>query len=260
MTDPGREPFRRRVQRGETLLGMFINLGSPMAAELCGRAGYDWLLLDMEHGALTEAGLLNMLQAVDSTPATPVVRVEEGTRLRIGRALDFGAPALMIPRVESAAEASRIVSYVRYPPTGVRGVALPTRGAGYGELTHADVATAHEGICLFIQIEGRGALAEVGAIAAIDGVDVLFVGPSDLSHSLGVPGNLVDRTFLDAVDRVSRAAATHRKAAGVLLSSVDQLPRYVDAGYRVIAIGSDGAHVAGAARTTARAFRERQSS
>jgi 2-keto-3-deoxy-L-rhamnonate aldolase RhmA len=259
LTDPERQSFRRRVQHGDTLLGMFINLGSPMAAELCGRAGYDWLLLDLEHGALTEGGLLNMLQAVDSTPATPVVRVEEGTRLRVGRALDFGAPALMIPRVESAAEASRIVSYVRYPPTGIRGVALPTRGAGYGDLAHGDVANAHKDICLFIQIEGRSALAEVGAIAAIDGVDVLFVGPSDLSHSLGIPGNLVDRTYLDAIDRVSKAAATHGKAAGVLLSSVDQLPRYIDAGYRLIAIGSDGVHVATAARDIAEAFTQRLS-
>jgi 4-hydroxy-2-oxoheptanedioate aldolase len=257
VTGPNPGSLRHRVHAGETLLGMFINLGSPMAAELCGRAGYDWLLLDMEHGALTEAGLLNTLQAVDSTPATPVVRVEEGTRLRIGRALDFGAPALMIPRVESAAEASRIASYVRYPPSGVRGVALPTRGAGYGELTHADVGKAHEQICLFIQIEGRSALAEVDAIAAADGVDVLFVGPSDLSHSLGVPGNLVDRTYLDAVQRVSHAAATHGKACGVLVPDLEQVQRYVDAGYRLIAIGSDGAHVAKAARGIAQGFRQR---
>jgi 2-keto-3-deoxy-L-rhamnonate aldolase RhmA len=260
LTDTSREPLRTRVQRGEALLGMFINLGSPMAAELCGRAGYDWLLLDLEHGALTEAGLLGMLQAVDATPAVPVVRVEEGTRLRIGRALDFGAPALMVPRVETAAEAERIVSYVRYPPSGVRGVALPTRGAGYGELTHADVATAHAQICTFIQIEGLRALAEVDSIAAIDGVDVLFVGPTDLSHSLGVPGDLESPAYVDAVERVGRAAAEHGKAAGVLLWNVDQLARYVELGYRLIAIGSDGAHVANAARSIAREFRQRLSS
>jgi 2-keto-3-deoxy-L-rhamnonate aldolase RhmA len=257
--DSGAQSFRARVSATETLLGMFINLASPMAAEVCGRAGYDWLLLDMEHGLITESSLLGMLQATNATPATPVVRVEEGTRLRVGRALDFGAPALMVPRVESAEEAARIVNWVRYPPTGIRGVALPTRGAGYGELTHTDVATAHEKMTLFIQIEGQAALAEVDEIAAIDGVDVLFVGPTDLSHALGVPGDLNAAAYTDAVIRVGKAAADHGKQAGVLLWNLDQLPRYEDAGYRLIAVGSDGAHLAAGARGVVAQFRQRQS-
>jgi len=249
--------LRRRVQAGETLLGAFINLGSPMAAELFGRAGYDWLILDLEHGATTEANLLGMLHAVEATPATPVVRVEEGTRLRIGRALDFGAPGLMVPRVESAAEAERVVRFVRYPPMGVRGVALPTRGAGYGELTHADVSGAHEQTCVFIQIEGRGALEEADAIAATDGVDVLFVGPTDLSHTLGVPGEIDAPVYREAVEQVGRAAAAHGKAAGILLWTLDDMTRYIDMGYSVIAVGSDGGHVAAAARKVAQDFRQR---
>ena len=99
MSGPPGTSLRRRILAGETTLGTFLNLGSPVAAELCGEAGFDWLILDMEHGALTEAGLLQMLHAVAATPAEAVVRVEEGTRLRIGRALDFGARALMVPRV-----------------------------------------------------------------------------------------------------------------------------------------------------------------
>ncbi len=174
------KPFRQRVLGGETVLGMFINLGSPMAAELCGNAGFDYLIIDMEHGLTTDATLVGMLHATASTPATAVVRVEEGTRLRVGRALDFGAPSLMVPQVKSAEEAARVASFVRYPPTGVRGIALPTRGAGYGAITHADVATAHEKITLMIQIEGRSAVDQAAEIASIDGVDVLFVGPTDL--------------------------------------------------------------------------------
>ena len=229
-----------------------------MAAEIIGRAGYDWLLLDMEHGVLTESSLLSMLQATDATAATPVVRVEEGTRLRIGRVLDFGAPALMVPRVESAEEANRIVGWSRYPPSGVRGIALPTRGAGYGELSHADVPTAHENLTLMIQIEGRGALGDADSIAATDGVDVLFVGPTDLSHALGIPGDLDAPAYLQAIERVGKAARDHGKAAGVLLWNLDQLPRYRDLGYTLIAVGSDGAHLAAGARGVATAFRERQ--
>ncbi|HUG48714.1 MAG TPA: aldolase/citrate lyase family protein [Candidatus Limnocylindria bacterium] len=255
MSDP--VSLRRRILGGETVVGTFLNLGSPMAAELCGKAGFDWLVLDMEHGALTEAGLLPILHAVEGTPATAVVRVEEGTRLRIGRALDFGAPALMVPRVDSAAHAEQIVRYVRYPPLGTRGVALPTRGAGYGSTTHGDVATAHEETALFIQLESAEAAAAAEDIAAIDGVDVLFVGPTDLTHALGVPGDITAPAYAQAVTAIGHAARDHGKAAGVLLWALDDLAPYRDAGYTVFAVGSDGGYVASAARGLAAAFRER---
>lgn len=248
MAEASADNLRRRIGRGEFALGTFLNLGSPIAAELCGDAGFDWLLLDMEHGALTEESLLHVLHAVGCTPATAVVRVEEGTRLRIGRALDFGARGLMVPRVDSADHAQQIVRYIRYQPVGTRGVALPTRFAGYGRLTHADVATAHDDVTLMIQVESAAAVDAAGEVAAIDGVDVLFVGPTDLSHDLGVPGDIGADVFRRAVEQVGRAANEHGKAAGVLLWSIDDLPLYADAGFRVIALGSDGASVAQAAR------------
>jgi 2-keto-3-deoxy-L-rhamnonate aldolase RhmA len=257
---PVQAGLRQRVLGGEFVLGSFMNLGSPMATELCGNAGFDWLVLDMEHGILTEAGLLHMLQAVAGTPATAVVRVEEGTRLRIDRALDFGAPALMVPRVESVAQASEIVRYVRYPPLGTRGVALPSRGAGYGRLTHADIATAHEQTCLFIQLESGGAVEAAEEIAAIDGVDVLFVGPTDLTHALGVPGDITARIYGQAITRIGRAARDQGKAAGVLLWALDDFGPYRDAGFTVFAVGSDGGYVASAARGLASAFREQLAS
>ena len=244
---------------GETVLGMFINLGSPMAAELSGNAGFDYLLIDMEHGLTTETTLVGMLQATAATPATAVVRVEEGTRLRVGRALDFGAPALMVPQVKSADEAARVASFVRYPPTGVRGIALPTRGAGYGAIAHADVATAHEDITLMIQIEGRSALDQAAEIAAIDGVDVLFVGPTDLTHALGTPGDVASPAYRNAIERVGKAADAHGKAAGVLLWNLDQLDQYRDVGYTVISLGSDGGYIAAGARAAVQGFRQRQS-
>ncbi|HVM30894.1 MAG TPA: aldolase/citrate lyase family protein [Candidatus Limnocylindrales bacterium] len=251
------EPLRARILRGETTLGTFLNLGSPVAAELCGQAGFDWLILDMEHGALTEAGLLQMLHAVAATPAEAVVRVEEGTRLRIGRALDLGARALMVPRVDTAEQARQAVSFVRYPPSGTRGIALPTRFAGYGRLTHADVATAHEDVTLMIQVESQAAVDAADEFASIDGVDVLFVGPTDLSHDLGVPGDIGSGEYRRAVERVGRAANDAGKAAGVLLWTIDDMALYADAGYRVYALGSDGGSVVTAARRQVAEFRER---
>jgi 2-keto-3-deoxy-L-rhamnonate aldolase RhmA len=252
---PAPDSLRGRVLRREPLLGTFLNLGSPIAAELYGDAGFDFLIADIEHGALTEAGLLPMLHAVGSTGAEAVVRVEEGTRLRIGRALDFGARALMVPRVDTLDHAREIVRFVRYPPTGTRGIALPTRFARYGRLTHADVAAAHEDIALFIQVESRSALEAVEEVAALDGVDVLFVGPTDLSHALGVPGDLGAAEYGEAVARVGRAAADHGKAAGVLLWTLDDLPRYRELGFTVLAVGSDGSTLAAAARRLAADFR-----
>jgi 2-keto-3-deoxy-L-rhamnonate aldolase RhmA len=249
--------LRGRIQRGEVTLGAFLSLGSPMAAELSGDAGYDWLVVDMEHGLVTEEGLLAMLHAVASTPAEAVVRVEEGTRLRIGRALDFGARALMVPRVDSVEHAREVVRFVRYPPAGTRGVALPTRFGGYGRLTHAGVASAHDDITLMIQVESQAALEAASEVASIDGVDVLFVGPTDLSHALGTPGDIKSGAYREAVAAVGRAARDQHKAAGVLLWSVDDIALYADAGYTVFALGSDGGAVAAAARKNVADFKER---
>jgi 2-keto-3-deoxy-L-rhamnonate aldolase RhmA len=249
--------FRSRVLAREALLGTFLNMGSPIAAELYGDAGLDFAIVDMEHGATTEASLLPMLHALSGTACEAVVRVEEGTRLRIGRALDFGARALMVPRVDTLEHAREIVRFVRYPPTGTRGIALPTRFARYGRLTHADVATAHEQVTLMIQVESRSALDAVEEVAAIDGVDVLFVGPTDLTHALGVPGLIASDEYRAAIERVGRACVENGKAAGVLLWTWDDLPLYRDAGFSVLTVGSDGSTIAAAARRLASDFSER---
>src|SRR5687768_14709479 len=192
--------FRSRVLAGETLIGSFSDLGSPLAAELLGRAGMDWTVLDLEHGAATEADLLALLYAVGSTPMAPIVRPPSAERLRVGRALDLGAAGIMLPQLQSIEQVREAVSYLRYPPIGVRGVALRTRGAGLGSLAHGDVArVVNERIVGIVQIESAGAVAAADEIAALDEVDVLFAGPADLSHALGIPGRFDDPAYLDAL-------------------------------------------------------------
>jgi 4-hydroxy-2-oxoheptanedioate aldolase len=244
--------FRARVLAGETLFGLFLDLGSPFSAEICARAGYDWLVVDLEHGAGTEAGLVGLLQSVEVGGSVPLVRPQSGERLRIGRALDLGAAGIVVPRLESAAEAREAVTYLRYPPAGVRGVALRTRGAGMGTVGHGDVARIDERIVGIVQIESVGALREADAIAAIDGVDVLFVGPADLSHSLGVPGRFDDETYLAALRTVVDACAAHGKSAGILVYDTAVVARHLELGFRFVGIGADGAFVGnGAAQTLA---------
>jgi len=252
VTRDDRRPLRERILAGETLFGLFLDLGSPMSAEMASRAGYDWLVIDLEHGAATEADLLGLLHAVEAGGAAALVRPQSGERLRIGRALDMGARGIVVPRLNSADEAREAVTFLRYPPEGGRGVALRARGADLGAITHDRVGEVNRRIVGLVQIESTGALADANAIAAIDGVDVLFVGPADLSHSLGVPGRFTEPLYREALGRVIAACRAHGKAAGILLYDTAAVPAYLELGFTFVGIGADAALVAdGAARALA---------
>lgn len=248
MNDPFDRSFRDRTLAGETLFGLFLDIGSPTSAEICAAAGYDWLLVDLEHGAATEADLLALLHAVEVGGSRPLVRPQSGERIRIGRALDMGANGIMVPRLDSADEAREAVTYLRYPPDGIRGVAIRVRGAGLGVVAHADLKRRNERIVGIIQIESVGGLRDADPIAAIDGVDVLFVGPADLSHSLGIPGQFQHPDYLAALERVVAACRAHGKAAGILLYDTAIVPRYLELGFSFVGIGSEGAFVADTAK------------
>ena len=246
--------LRSRIRAGDTLLGSFADLASPLAAELLGRAGFDWTVLDLEHGESTEADLLAMLYAVQTTPMAAIVRAQSAERLRVGRALDLGAAGIMLPQLQSVDEVRAAVSYLRYPPVGQRGVALRTRGADMGALAHGDVArVVNERIVGIVQIESPGTVSDADAIAALDEVDVLFVGPADLSHGLGVPGRFDDPTYLDALRTVVAACERHGKAAGILIYDAAALPRHLDLGFRFIGLGSEGSFVSAGATAMLRA-------
>jgi 4-hydroxy-2-oxoheptanedioate aldolase len=246
---PGFVELRPRLAAGDTLFGTFAGLGSPVATELVARAGFDWLIIDLEHGAGTEGELLANLHAMGSTSTAALVRPQSGERLRIGRALDLGAHGIMVPRVDTPEQAAEAISFMRYPPDGVRGLALSTRGAGLGELGHTDVQAINRRILGIIQIESPSAVEYAAEIAELDGVDVLFVGPTDLSHSLGIPGRFDDPVYLAALRRVVGAAEDAGKAAGILLRDAAAMPRHREIGFRFIGLGSDGAFIADGARS-----------
>jgi 4-hydroxy-2-oxoheptanedioate aldolase len=255
-------PLRPRILAGETLFGTFLNLGSIQAAEVCARAGLDWVLVDLEHGAGTEADLLPQLAAIAGagSGATALVRVEEGTRLRIGRALDLGAEGVMVPQVSSAAAATDIAAWLRFPPAGRRGVALFTRGLAYGAGGHDSVDARNTEVVGIVQIESREGVAAAADIAAIEGIDVLFVGPADLSHALGIRGQLDHPDFEAAVRTVADAARTHGKAAGIMLWKAEEAARYVALGYTFFSLSTDGALLNAAIRGSLQAGRAASSS
>ena len=243
--------LRERVQKGELLFGCFLSLGSPVTAEIVGMAGFDWVLIDLEHGAGTERDALNQLQALEHTPVAAVVRVESHIRQRAGRVLDMGAHGIMFPRVDTRAEAERAAAALRYSPDGVRGVAMVVRAAGFGPGFPAYYAAANSSILGVLQIETEEAVRNVDEIAAVDGADVLFIGPSDLSQSMGIFGQLDHPRFLEALRTTAAAAAKHGKVAGILMRSAEEFSKYYPLGYRFLACGSDGLFLNSTARAVA---------
>jgi 4-hydroxy-2-oxoheptanedioate aldolase len=187
------------VTAGEVLFGTFINLGSSLTAEIIGLAGYDWALIDLEHGAGDEREALFQMQALEHTAAVPLVRVESMDRPRFHRVLDLGAAGIMVPRVDSVEQAQQSVACLHYPPTGVRGITQMNRACEFGKTFNDYFKIAGQQLLGIVQIESTTAVRNVEDIAAVEGVDVLFVGPTDLSHSMGIIGQVEDPQFVDAL-------------------------------------------------------------
>ena len=231
---------RQRVLNGELLTGTFLNLGSTLTVEMAGNSGFDWLLLDVEHGGGSHSDLIQQIQVSGATPAAPFVRIENNDPPRFKRVLDLGASGIMVPYVSSVEEAEQAVASMRYPPRGIRGVAKLNRGAGFGADFDEYFTKAHELLTTVVQIETVDALNAIDHIAAVDGVDVLFIGPLDLSVNMGIAQQFDHPDFIAAKKKVSDAAKNAGKASGILLLNAEQVPDTVEAGFTFIALGSDG--------------------
>ncbi|HEY4827349.1 MAG TPA: aldolase/citrate lyase family protein [Solirubrobacteraceae bacterium] len=241
--------FRARVKAGEPVVGAFVNLGSALTAEIMAIAGYDWLVFDLEHGAGDEPALLSQLQAVSHTGVGALVRVEGVDSARVLHALDLGADGVLVPRVRSAEEAAVCVGFCQY--AGSRGVARYNRSWHWGLVSRTNDDADAEVVCA-VQIETAEALADVRAIAAVDGVDVLFVGPADLAQSLGLRCPPDDPRLLERVAPVAAAAREYGKAAGMLVGTIAQARAYRDLGFSFLGCGSDGSLLAVTAQENAR--------
>lgn len=248
--------IKERIYRGETLLGCWLNLGSPITSEIVGMAGFDWVLIDIEHGAGYEGQVLPQLQALEHTPAASIVRVESYQRQRFHRVLDLGAEGIMCPRIYTPAEAEQAVRAIRYQPEGARGMAKMIRAANFGADFEDYYANHKKNLVCIVQIETAEILDSLARVAATDGVDVLFVGPTDLSLALGVYGKPDDPKFVEAIKAVADAATKEGKAAGILLRAPDEFEKYYSFGFRFIACGSDGVFVQNGASRTAENLRQ----
>src|SRR4051812_3249023 len=196
-------PFKRALRAGNPQIGLWSSLSLSYTVEVIAGAGFDWILLDSEHSPADIENLLSQLQAAAPYPTHPVVRVPWNDMVTIKRVLDIGAQSLLMPYVSTAAEARAAVSYTRYPPGGVRGVAGTTRATRFGRVK--DYARrAHEEICVLVQVETQPALANIEEICAVDGVDGVFIGPADLHASMGFPGEIANAKVKPLIDDAIR--------------------------------------------------------
>lgn len=242
MKSPVARSFRERILNREWLGGTFINLGSSITAEIAAYSGFDWLMLDREHGPGSEETLLHQLQAIPASCAS-IVRITENAPALFKRVLDLGANGVMVPYVNTLEEAKSAVASVRYPPHGVRGVSKFNRAAGFGQNFDAYYAHSHHELVTMIQIETPESLGNLDAMAAVDGVDVLFVGPLDLTTNMGIQGQFEHERFQEALHKVAKAAREAGKGAGILATASSQIEPLRKAGFTVIAFGSDGGAV-----------------
>ena len=242
--DGGR--LRARVAAAEGTLGTFIGTASPVTAEVCAAAGFDWLLLDLEHGAGGEEQVRATVPVAAAYGVPTVVRVESEARIRIGRVLDAGAAGVMLPRLDTADQVRAAVAHLYYPPRGDRGVATYNRACRFG-LDPGALDRANDEIVGIVQIESARAVTAAEEIAAIEGVDVLFVGPRDLSHDLGVAGQTTAPVFVDALEQVRLASRQHGKACGLLVPDGAAAAVKMAEGWTFVTIGSDSTLLATAA-------------
>jgi 4-hydroxy-2-oxoheptanedioate aldolase len=248
-------PFKEALAHGDLRIGLWLALADSYAAELCATCGFDWLLVDGEHAPNDLRSTLAALQAVAPYPSHAVVRIPKGDDALIKQVLDIGACTLMVPMVETAQQARQLVRAMRYPPEGIRGVgsaiARSARWSQYPGYLHE----ANARVCLIVQVETQEALARVDEIASVDGVDGVFIGPSDLAASFGLLGQPAHPRVKAAIEEGIRQIVRAGKAAGVLCSDEALAKQYIGVGARFVAVGVDTSLLVKSASALSQRFR-----
>lgn len=246
--------FKAALRDGRQQYGLWLGLADSYAAEACATCGFDWLLVDGEHGPNDLRSMLATLQAVAPYPSHPVVRIPEGSASLIKQVLEIGAQTLLVPMVESAQQAGELARAMRYPPQGTRGVGSGLARSSRWSL-HADyLQAANDQTCLLVQVETIAAIEQLADIAAIDGVDGVFIGPSDLSASMGLLGQPAHPEVKAVIERAITTILAAGKAPGILCTDEALARHYASLGARFVAVGVDTTLLAQSARALAARF------
>ena len=236
--DLPKNAFKAAIKAKKPQIGLWASIPSNYTAEVIAGAGFDWILLDTEHTPSDIETVVTQLQAIAAYPTTPIVRVPWNDRVTIKRYLDTGVQALLIPQVDTPEEAENAVAYTRFPDVGMRGVAGTTRATRFGRIK-SYFKTATDEICVLVQVESREALGHIEAIAAIDGIDGVFIGPADLHASLGYLGERAHKDVMPVIDDAISRIVKSGKAAGILTDSEENARRWLKQGATFVAVGAD---------------------
>jgi 4-hydroxy-2-oxoheptanedioate aldolase len=247
--------FKRAIREGKPQIGLWVALGDAVCAELCAGAGFDWLLLDAEHGPNDLRSLLAQLQAVAPYDTHPIVRIRVGDTHIIKQVLEIGAQTLLIPMVETAEQAAGLVAAMQYPLAGVRGVGSALGRSSRWNRMPSYLAQAGDEMCLLVQIETKRGLENLKAIAATPGVDGVFIGPADLSASMGHLGKMTHPEVLATIEECMGNIRAAGKAPGILMGDETLVKRYLELGCAFIAVGADSLILASGADRMAARFR-----
>ena len=239
--------FKRALARDATPLGVWLMSGAPATGEALGYAGFDFVVVDMEHVPIDTPQMIEILRTVAGTPASAITRVPWNDMVMVKRALDAGAQSLMFPYVQNADEARRAVAYTRYPPEGVRGVAAMHRASRYSTVPNY-LKLAAEEIAVIVQIENLAAFDQLEAIAGVPGVDSIFVGPGDLSASMGFLGDIASAPVQEKLKWAATECRRLRKPCGIIGPNPEMVARFLTYGYSWVAIGSDMSLMVGRAQ------------
>ncbi|TPW32031.1 HpcH/HpaI aldolase family protein [Pararhizobium mangrovi] len=231
--------FKTALAAGDRQIGLWVAAGDPYVASLIGHAGFDWLVIDGEHGPNDLRSILAQLQALESSPSAVVVRPPMGEAWMIKQLLDIGAETLLVPMVETAEQAAELVRAVRYPPVGKRGVGAGIARASRFSTVRNYVQQANENVCLLVQAESRKAMDNLSAIASTEGVDGVFIGPSDLGADMGVTDGIADTQFQRLIERGIETIQASGKPAGILTFNEALNHRYLELGATFVAVGAD---------------------
>jgi 2-keto-3-deoxy-L-rhamnonate aldolase RhmA len=246
--------FTQRLRHNDLLIGTMLTLPSPEIAEMISSCGFDWLFMDGEHGNLSTLDWQRMLQAVAGRSAA-IIRVASNSEREIKKVLDIGADGIIAPQVNSADEARHVVACCKYPPRGIRGVGL-ARAQGYGRNFSDYVATANVSTAVIIQAEHIDAVDNIDAIVEVDGIDAVFIGPYDLSASMGLIGQIDHPQVIAAIDRVGRACQRQDIALGYFGTTAESVQAYIDKGYHLICAGVDAGFVTSGAEQVVQTLRK----
>lgn len=230
--------FKRAIASGKTPIGCWLMSGAPSTAEALGSAGFDFLVVDTEHTPIDTTQMIDILRTIAGTPAAAIVRPPWNDMVMVKRVLDAGALSLLLPFVQNADEAKRAVAHTRYPPEGVRGVAGTHRGSRYGTVPNY-FKRAHEEICVIVQIETIAAFGQLEAIASVPGVDSIFIGPSDLSASMGLLGDIGNAAVQEKLAAAAQTCKKLGKPCGIIGFNPEMAKKFLGYGFSWIAIGSD---------------------